>query len=777
MKRICLIFLSLSLILCGCQSAGQSKNIIIENNNQNVNNTDSSTKSYFNLCVTRATAAKMLALIFSDRIEDAPNCGLGDIGKGNWYDKYVNAVCRDKIMSGDGDNFNPDEPLTYGQAQAICKRLSIMTGKNVKNNNEAISLRLWLDLLFGGIDLEKHGIERKEISIFATAETGGMNTFKTATSIGVLDHSGINIDFCIDKTIEAFVKNGEIAAINDIKDNTAAFQNVYMCNNGENNCEFLLNYGCRQFENKSGSSNTENGFYDITVDNGTIKTMEPVTEKITDRLISFDGSKFVFENRGTLEKDECFNAVSTYDGTKSASVSEMISGCNYDYYLKDGKISAAVIPQKYQPQNMRVIISGDNGYFHDNAVFSDASGIDVYKAGKKAGTVNSLDTSKNDICSSGRVTLAPVSGKITLNCSDRNRPSKDFCGKFDIEKTDNGYLIINELAFEDYIKGVIPSEMPSGYGSEAAKVQAVCARSYGYNEFYSSEFLKYGANCDDTVMCQVYNSSMENEIADKAADETKGMCICYNGEVVSSNFYASSCGTGAASCEVWAKNGAFPSEEKSYLSYRNDDKVDFSSEKAALSYFENMNADSYDSWSKWFRWNVTFSLTQLENTVINNLPGIYDKNRMINGNYVLPEKCGDFLSSAGHLKDIQITGRGEGGNVMALKLIFENSNITVYTEYNIRCLLRPHGYGGDTISLNLKDGTILKNYSILPSAFFAIEKWEDANNKNYVLVGGGIGHGCGMSQNGVKGMSDKGFKMEDIIEYYYNGAEVKQMIQ
>lgn len=774
MKRIYLIFLCLVFILCGCQS-GENKNIIIENNDKGAQSAnESSDNSYFNLCVTRATAAKMLAVVFSDDIENAAYCGLDDIGRGNWYDKYVNAVCRDKIMSGDGQNFNPDEPLSYGQAQEICKHVGIKTGKNIKNSDEAISLRLWLDMLFGGIDLKQHGIERKDISIFATAETGGMDAYKTATSIGVLDHSGINIDFCIDKTIEVFIKNGEIAAINNVKCDTADFQNVYMCNNGENNCEFLLNYGTRQFENPSYS---ETGFYDITVDSGEIQNMQPVSEKITDRIISFDGSKFELENKGNINKDECFNAVSTYNGAKTASISELISGCNYDFYLKNGKISAALISEKYQPEKMRVIISSDNGYFHDNVIFTDTSGIDIYKAGTKVNTVNKLDMSDSDICSSGRVTLVPVSGKITLDCDDRNRASKDFYGEFDIEKTDNGYLVINEVNFEDYVKGVIPSEMPSGYGSEAAKVQAVCARSYGYNEFYSNEYLNYGANCDDTVMCQVYNSSLENETSDEAADVTKGTCICYNDEVVSANFYASSCGTGASSCEVWAKNGTFPSDTKPYLSYRNDDNVDFTSENAALSYFEDTNTKSYDSWSKWFRWNVTFSLSQLENTVKNNLPGIYDKNRTINGNYNLPEKCSDFLSSAGHLKDMEITKRGHGGNVMALKLIFDNKDITVYTEYNIRCLLRPKGYGGDTVNLNLKDGTVLKNYSILPSAFFAIETWQDANNKNFVLVGGGIGHGCGMSQNGVKGMSDDGFKMEDIIKYYYNGAKVKQMIQ
>ena len=37
----------------------------------------------------------------------------------------------------------------------------------------------------------------------------------------------------------------------------------------------------------------------------------------------------------------------------------------------------------------------------------------------------------------------------------------------------------------------------------------------------------------------------------------------------------------------------------------------------------------------------------------------------------------------------------------------------------------------------------------------------------YTIVGGGFGHGVGMSQNGVKAMNDRGYSAEDILSHYY----------
>ena len=61
-----------------------------------------------------------------------------------------------------------------------------------------------------------------------------------------------------------------------------------------------------------------------------------------------------------------------------------------------------------------------------------------------------------------------------------------------------GLLIVNELPLEEYLYAVIPSEMPTYYGLEPLKVQAVCARSYAYKHLVANNLSKYGAHVDDS---------------------------------------------------------------------------------------------------------------------------------------------------------------------------------------------------------------------------------------------------------------------------------------
>ena len=65
--------------------------------------------------------------------------------------------------------------------------------------------------------------------------------------------------------------------------------------------------------------------------------------------------------------------------------------------------------------------------------------------------------------------------------------------------------------------------------------------------------------------------------------------------------------------------------------------------------------------------------------------------------------------------------------------------------------------------------------NLLPSAFFMIETdKEDGEVTGINLAGGGFGHGVGMSQNGAKNLADLGYGAKDILEFYYEGCEVRE---
>ncbi|MDT8317619.1 MAG: SpoIID/LytB domain-containing protein [bacterium] len=113
--------------------------------------------------------------------------------------------------------------------------------------------------------------------------------------------------------------------------------------------------------------------------------------------------------------------------------------------------------------------------------------------------------------------------------------------------------VINSLALEDYLFGLINHEISSKWPLEAVKAQAVAARTYAY--------LKIGSNSDkayhleSTVIDQVYGgSSMEDERARRAVRETKGEMLYY-GNDLARTFYHSSCGGRTEAAQnVWGSD-------------------------------------------------------------------------------------------------------------------------------------------------------------------------------------------------------------------------------
>ena len=63
--------------------------------------------------------------------------------------------------------------------------------------------------------------------------------------------------------------------------------------------------------------------------------------------------------------------------------------------------------------------------------------------------------------------------------------------------------------------------------------------------------------------------------------------------------------------------------------------------------------------------------------------------------------------------------------------------------------------------------------NLLPSAFFVIEPSHDKKNMiGYNIIGGGFGHGVGMSQNGAKNMALQGLGAEQILNFFYEGCKI-----
>jgi len=110
--------------------------------------------------------------------------------------------------------------------------------------------------------------------------------------------------------------------------------------------------------------------------------------------------------------------------------------------------------------------------------------------------------------------------------------------------------VANMVNVEDYVKGILPYEMNNAWPIEALKVQALCARTYAMYGLY-----RHSANGVDLCVeehCQVYRGrGATNATTDRAAEETAGMYVTYNGQLAQT-FYASTNGGASENVEnVW----------------------------------------------------------------------------------------------------------------------------------------------------------------------------------------------------------------------------------
>ena len=117
--------------------------------------------------------------------------------------------------------------------------------------------------------------------------------------------------------------------------------------------------------------------------------------------------------------------------------------------------------------------------------------------------------------------------------------------------------LVNIVAMEDYLKGVVPWEMDASAPFEALKAQAICARTKAVDFQRTRRFGKGEFDICDYDACQGY-PGMENEkpASSSAVETTKGLAIFHGGRPIDAVFCTNSGGTTASANDVWTTSGA-----------------------------------------------------------------------------------------------------------------------------------------------------------------------------------------------------------------------------
>lgn len=91
------------------------------------------------------------------------------------------------------------------------------------------------------------------------------------------------------------------------------------------------------------------------------------------------------------------------------------------------------------------------------------------------------------------------------------------------------------MKMDDYLKGVVPSEVPPSWEMNALKAQVVAARSYATAN--SNKHSSQGADVCTTTHCQAWKST-HNDRTDQAVTETSNVSVKYEGQIINAVFFS-----------------------------------------------------------------------------------------------------------------------------------------------------------------------------------------------------------------------------------------------
>ena len=207
------------------------------------------------------------------------------------------------------------------------------------------------------------------------------------------------------------------------------------------------------------------------------------------------------------------------------------------------------------PRVVRVLldISGDDVGF-SGATSACGQVLDPergYLARREGGTVRLLSSAGKPLANCGRLLRAAGAGKVAIGGSW-------YRGAFEAVPTesDAGALnVVNALALEQYVKGVMPNEVPASWPVEELKAQSLAIRSIALTGKVGGN----GFDLFDDTRSQVYEGLESEEPQTNAAvDATRGQVVMYDGKVAQTFYSACSGGHTESVANVFGDRDPIP---------------------------------------------------------------------------------------------------------------------------------------------------------------------------------------------------------------------------
>lgn len=648
------------------------------------------------------------------------------------------------------------EKFTYGDLKEVISEFGIDYSIN-KSDSKKIGKDEFYEIYDKLIEKYYDGVvAKKELIVIGTSGNVENSPNGTVyTDEGVYEYSDLFLDGYIDNVVEVYVKENEIVAFSSIISNEVCYKNIWIYNASGNFVNAYIECVDRSFYVDKLEQDVEAVLADVSMINGEVSTITIKNDKISGKVLSVTADYIEVEGYGKVEIDADFKMYKNYNGFEKLRRQDILVGYELqDFVVAEGKICGAIAMYPFEVNNIRVVLktTGFKSIYHNSVKVSCEGGFYVY-SGENLSQVTmvedgtSLILEKNSkMIKNSRVKLVPVysGNRIKVESIERNQGNPEYPGTLEIASNSNGIYIINEVNLESYLKLVVPSEMPAGYGVEALKVQAVCARSYAYNQLVKNDYGELGAHIDDSTSYQVYNNITEYQSSNQAVDETCGQVMSLNGEVITAYYYSTSCGHGS-NIEIWGKSPESCGYITSHTINSDNTYYDLTTNDSFYNYITQTNPADFDCQFPLYRWNAYLSLEDI-NT--------YYKSK----------------ASVGKIKSIDVIKRLAGGIVQEIVVTGEKGTYLVEGELTARRF-----FGNSEIEFTNNNGKTF-SMSSLPSGFFSLNPvYEKDTLVGYEIIGGGYGHGLGMSQNGAYAMTKQNYKYEEILKFFYTGIELSKI--
>lgn len=331
----------------------------------------------------------------------------------------------------------------------------------------------------------------------------------------------------------------------------------------------------------------------------------------------------------------------------------------------------------------------------------------------------------------------------------------------------NNISVVNVVSMQDYIKGVIPYEMSPSWPLEALKAQSLCAKSYAMNSL--NKHKAYGFDLCATTDCQVYfGTGNASANSDRAVNETLGYYVYYGNKVAQTFFHSSDGGSTESAVNVWGTD--IP-----YL-------------QAVTDNYEDLSRATNGIWQyKYTKSSLTKILSDKGYSNGGIVDAYIDKFTPAGNVYRLTlvdsggkkfnferERARTILSSSSlglYTYSQRYTINGAGSDAGGASALYIAGAKETAAKNGTGELYAISADGVAPVTGSMSDVRLRAKNGVYPLAVVSGES-ASSSADSYLISGRGWGHNVGMSQYGAKGMAERGFTFEEIIQFYFRGATV-----